>query len=79
MPRRPAQRIDNSIDITDFNDIDTRENEQKKPVSDFLKNNFYDMLKKNNNKIECPVCYENIDCRNCFNNTIWSFFPFMNG
>ena len=37
-----------------------------RPVKDFLKNTFYDMLKEKNEKIECPICYEEIDCRNCF-------------
>ncbi len=68
MPRRTVQRlIDNEL-ITDFNDADTKDTNLKKPVSDFLKNNYFEMLKKNNEntKIECPVCFEEIDCKHCF-------------
>ena len=34
-------------------------------VSDALKNKFYDLKKKTQEKIECCICYEEIDCVNC--------------
>ena len=36
------------------------------PVDDFLKNNYFDMMKELNRKIECPICMEEICCKNCF-------------
>ena len=38
------------------------------PVSDYLKNNYFDLLCKTNTKLQCPVCLEDdLLCReNCF-------------
>ena len=37
------------------------------PVRDFLKNKHYEYLKKDPEvSLECPICYEAIDCKNCF-------------
>jgi|TARA_A100001391_G_scaffold126651_1_gene86646 hypothetical protein len=33
--------------------------------ADYLKNNYYDMAKQLNRKIECPVCLEEICCQKC--------------
>jgi hypothetical protein len=35
-------------------------------VSDFLKNNYWDMLKAQNKSVECAICLEQIDCKKCF-------------
>jgi len=35
-------------------------------VSDKLKNDYYEM---NTKELECPICYENICCKNCFSLT----------
>ena len=37
-----------------------------RPVKDFLKNNYWDMLKAKGDKIECSICLSDIDCKNCF-------------
>ena len=41
----------------------------KEPIrlaKDYLKNNYYNLLKEKGEKIECAVCMEEIDCKNCF-------------
>jgi len=35
-------------------------------TKDFLKNNYFDMLKEKRETIECSICLEEIDCKNCF-------------
>lgn len=37
------------------------------PVKEHLKNKYFEYLKKDPSScLECPICYEVIDCRNCF-------------
>ena len=61
MPRRRSQaENEEPIDVA----VTIRKNAQ---VSDFLKNKHYDLLVKNGEKLDCPVCLESVlGCRNCF-------------
>ena len=67
MPRRrnvqlePVERDDDeSIDVA----FTIRRNG---PVNEYLKNQFYDLLVKSGEPLECPVCLESVlGCRNCF-------------
>lgn len=61
MPRR---NNNSRLVILDENSIDFTE--QIRPVKDFLKNTFYDLLKEKGEKIECPICMEEINCKKCF-------------
>jgi len=36
-----------------------------RPVKDFLKNTYFDMIKERGEKIECTVCLDEIDCKKC--------------
>ena len=69
MPRR------NRNNTIHLNEVDLDNNEYTPtyirisapmPVDEFLKNNYYDMKKKLGEKIECPICMEEICCKNCF-------------
>jgi len=35
-------------------------------VSTYLRNNFFELTKKIEQKLECPICLEEICCKNCF-------------
>ena len=35
-------------------------------VSDFLKNNYFEMNEKLERTNECSICLDNIECKNCF-------------
>ena len=74
MPRRTIQRNEENNDIENINENDYKQEDRKKPVGDFLKNNYFEMLKYNNKKVECPVCYEEIDCKNCFCLLDWGHY-----
>ncbi len=66
MPRRRSQgaelpRDDESIDVS------FTFRSRNGPVGDHLKNQFYDLLVKSGEPLECPVCLESVlGCRNCF-------------
>ena len=38
-----------------------------KLADDYLKNNYFDLLKQTNAQLECPVCLDDVmSCRRCF-------------
>jgi len=42
-------------------------NPRVKLADDYLKNNYFDLLKNTGAKMECPVCMDDLmDCRRCF-------------
>ena len=65
MPRRrghpnETEHVDETVDV----EFTIRKNGQ---VHEFLKNNYYDLLVKTGQPLECPICFESvIGCRNCF-------------
>jgi len=70
MPNRNRNRNNiGSVIVLDENmammDIDPPR-EPVRITKDFLKNNYFDMLKEKKEKIECSICLEEIDCKNCF-------------
>ena len=36
------------------------------PVSKYLANNYFDLLRIQGEDIQCSVCLDNIDCKKCF-------------
>jgi hypothetical protein len=62
MPRR--RNNNNAILVLDELNIEPKE--PIRIVKPFLKNNYFDMLKKNGERIECSICMDEIDCKNCF-------------
>lgn len=72
MPNRNRNRnnvgsvivLDETMAMMDIDQDPTRE--PIRIVKDFLKNNYFDMLKEKKEKIECSICLEEIDCKNCF-------------
>ena len=51
------------INLQDFNAPVTN----TRLADDYLKNNYYDLLKKTEAKLECPVCIDDLmECRRCF-------------
>ena len=40
--------------------------EPVRPVKDFLKNEYWDLKKFKNEILECAICLNNIDCKNCY-------------
>ena len=37
-----------------------------RPVKSFLKNQVWELLKEKQKEIECSICLEGIDCKNCY-------------
>ena len=68
MPRRNRQmQLDNSsvIELTEdrlLTDLFQNSN----IVSNYLSNQFYDMLKEAKKEVMCPICMEEICCKKCF-------------
>ena len=56
MPRRSNQ--EEMYDLT----LTVNKNE---PVSDFLKNTYYNMKKRLDDDLTCAICLEKIDCERC--------------
>jgi hypothetical protein len=72
MPRRPRPSVqvldidpEHMIEWQDTN-VNPEIKEPCRPVKDFLKNNYFKLLKEKNDKIECSVCLEEIDCPKCY-------------
>ena len=60
MPRRRNQAESDEVDVT----FAIRSNG---PVSEYLKNSYFDLLCKTEQQADCPVCMESLlGCRNCF-------------
>jgi len=70
-PTNPTPVVDN-LPHFEFREIEVPLPQpiQPKPVkymvSDFLKNNYFDMAQKLDIKLECPICLEDICCKRCF-------------
>lgn len=69
MPRRNRQlQIDSQpafIELTEDRLL-TDMFERSNIVSDYLANQYYDLLKETKKEITCPVCMEEICCKKCF-------------
>ena len=63
MPRR--NRTTPVIVIDEFVSPDEPK-EEIRVVKPYLRDNVWNMMKQTNQKIECPVCLDEIDCKNCF-------------
>ena len=59
--KMPRRRTDEEVDCH----ITLKSNG---PVSDYLKNSYFDLLVKTNTKLQCPICLEEdlLCCKNCF-------------
>jgi hypothetical protein len=67
--RRSVQVLDiNPEDVIEWSDtnVNPEFKEPCRPVKDFLKNNYYKLLKENNEKLDCSICLDEIDCTKCF-------------
>ena len=76
MPRR-RNNVEISNETTPINDIASNviqlihphqilQSPQKVMTAEYLKNNYFDMAKECNRKLDCPICLEDICCRKCF-------------
>jgi len=61
IPEEPEQIHFETINLNPTPKFDLK----KFICADYLKNNYYEMAKELNKKIECPVCLEEICCQQC--------------
>ena len=67
MPRRRSQGGEIPREDDESIDVAFTFRSSNGPVSDHLKNQFYDLLVKSNQPLDCPICLESVlGCRNCF-------------
>ena len=65
MPRRNRNQIDYSNE-QEFIGPPIQIIQQTVIVENFLKNNYWNMLQKLEQNIECTICLEDISCKNCY-------------
>ena len=70
MPRRRNMAL-NEEDLIATMPIQMPQREYTSPAlklaDDYLKNNYFDLLKQTNAQLECPVCLDDVmSCRRCF-------------
>jgi hypothetical protein len=67
MPRRRNLTEDDIIATMPINLPDFPPVTNTRLADEYLKNNYYDLLKKTDAKLECPVCMDDMmDCKRCF-------------
>lgn len=65
MPRR-SNNVPILIDEYMLTDITESPKDPVKIVKDHLKNNYWELLNKSGQKVECSICMEEVDCKMCF-------------
>ena len=61
----PRGRRNNQQEVVEY-EIDWEALTKERKVLPFLNNNYFEMTQKLNQKMECPICLEQICCKNCF-------------